>query len=88
MQGSSLKKMGSWVFGSSQRHNLTHKEKPVKININEVVIIEGDEKNYGKWKIGIIENIFMSNDNRIRSVRIRTEKNFIERPIPMSYLMN
>ena len=30
-------------------HNLSHKEKPVKININNVVMIRGDEKNRGKW---------------------------------------
>ena len=70
-----------------ERHNLSHKEKPVKININDVVMIKGDEKNWGKWKIGIIENIFMGKDNTIRSIRIRTEKNVIERPIHLLYPM-
>ena len=31
-----------------ERHNLSHKEKPMKININNVVMIKGDEKNRGK----------------------------------------
>ena len=31
-----------------ERHNLSHKEKPVKININNVVKLKGDEKNGGK----------------------------------------
>ena len=34
-----------------ERHNLSHKEKPVKININGVVMIKGDEKNWRKRKI-------------------------------------
>ena len=29
-------------------HDLSHKEKPVKININDVEMIKGDDKNRGK----------------------------------------
>ena len=29
-------------------HNLSHREKPVKININDVEMIKGDDKNRGK----------------------------------------
>ena len=56
MQGSSWEKMGKdeYLTALRERHNLSHKEKPVKININDVVMIKGDEKNRGKWKIGII----------------------------------
>ena len=70
-----------------ERHNLSHKEKPVKININDVVMINGDKKNRGMWKIGIIENIFVGKDNTIRSIRIHTGKNVIERPIQLLYPM-
>ena len=41
------------------------------------------EKNRGKWKIGIIENIFMGKDNTIRSIRLCTRKSVIERPIQL-----
>ena len=50
-------------------------------------MIKGDEKNRGKWKIGSIENIFMGKDNTIRSIRIPTGKNVIERPIQLLYPM-
>ena len=70
-----------------ERHNLSHKEKPVKININDVVMIKGGKKNRGKWKIGIIENIFVVKDNTIRSIRIHTGKNVIERPVQLLYPM-
>ena len=70
-----------------ERNNLSLKRKPVKININNVVIIKGDEKNRGKWKIGIIENIFMGKHNTIRSIRIRSGKNIIERPIQLLHPM-
>ena len=71
----------------SERDNLSHKEKPVKININDVVIIKADAKNWGKWEIGIIENIFMAKDNPIRLVGIRTGKKVIERPVQLLYPM-
>ena len=59
----------------------------MKININDVVMIKGDEKNRGKWNLEIIENIFMGKDNIIRSLRIRTRKSIIERPIQLLYPM-
>ena len=46
-----------------ERYNLNHREKTVKINITNLVMIKGDEKNSGKWKVGVIENIFMGKDN-------------------------
>ena len=42
-----------------ERYNLSIPEKPVKISINNVVITKGDKKNRRKWKVGIIENIFI-----------------------------
>ena len=55
-----------WVYdylvNLRERHNLSHKEKPVKININDVVLIKGGKKNRGKWKIVIIENISKGTD--------------------------
>ena len=59
----------------------------MKININDVVMIKGDKKNCGKWKIGIIKNIFMGKDNIIRTIRVRTEKSIIERLIQLLYPM-
>ena len=59
----------------------------MKININDVVMIKGDEKNRGKRKIGIIENIFMVKDSIISSIRIRTGKSIIEKPIQLLYPM-
>ena len=50
-------------------------------------MIKGDEDSRGKSKIGIIENIFVGKDNTIRSIRIRTGQNIIERPIQLLYPM-
>ena len=50
-------------------------------------MIKGDEKNRGKWKIGIIEHIFMDKDNTIRSIRRRTVRSVIEIPIQLLHPM-
>ena len=68
--------MGLWILASSQRkrHDLSHKEKPVKININDVVMIKRDEKNREKWKIGNIVNILTGKDETIRPIKIGTSR--------------
>ena len=38
-----------------ERHNIKHKEKVVKIDIRDVVMIKGEDKR-GKWKIDIVKN--------------------------------
>ena len=40
-----------------------------------------------EWKIGFIENTSMGKDTTIRSIRIPTRKNIIERPIQLLYLV-
>ena len=62
--------MNTWQLSEGERHNLSHRENLVKITINDVFMTKGDEKNRGKWKIGIIENIFIGKDsNTVRSIK-------------------
>ena len=49
--------------------------------------IKGDENNCGKRNMGIIENIFISKDNTIRSIRIRTRKRSNERQTQLLHPM-
>ena len=50
-------------------------------------MIKGDKVNWGKWKIGIIENVFKGKDNTKRSFRICTGNRVVERPIQLLYPM-
>ena len=50
-------------------------------------MIKGDEKNRGKWKIGIIENIFMGKDNTIRSSEYVPGRTLLKKPIQLLYPM-
>ena len=38
-----------------ERHNMKYNQKAIKPATGDVVVIKGDERNKGKWKIGIIE---------------------------------
>ena len=55
-------------------HNMVHKTKVVKIDIGDMVMINGKDKRRGKWKIGIVKELFQGKDQKIRSVEIKTAK--------------
>ena len=64
---------------------MAHKAKVVKIDIGDVVMIKGEEKRRGKWKIGIVKELYRGNDQEIRSVQIKTAKGCLERLIQLLY---
>lgn len=45
------------------------------------MLIKGDKKNRGKWKIGIVEKLFPGRDGIVRAVRLRSGKLYLERPV-------
>ena len=53
----------------------------------DVILIRGDERNRGKWKIGIIEPLFEGRDGIVRGARLRAGKSYLERPIQHLYLL-
>ena len=53
---------------------MTHNTKVVKIDIGDVVMIKGEDKRRGKWKIGIVKKLYRGKDQEIRSVQIKTAK--------------
>ena len=57
----------------------------MKIDIGDVVMIKGEDKRRGKWKIGILKEIYRGKDQEIRSVQIKTAKGCLERPIQLLY---
>ena len=61
-----------------ERHNMTHKTKVVKIDIGDVVMIKGEDKRRGKWKIDIVKELYRGKDQQIRSVQIKTAKGCLE----------
>ena len=50
-------------------------------------MIEGSEKNRGKWNIGIVQDINKDKDENIRSVKLRCKKAILERAMQHLYPM-
>ena len=70
-----------------EEHNLKDKDKTFKINVGGVVMIKGEEKNWGHWKIGIVNNLHIGKDKIIRVAQLRIGKKLIDRPIQLLYPM-
>ena len=68
-----------------ERHNMTHKTKVVKIDIEDMVIMKGEDRRRGKWKIGTAKELYQGKDQEIQSVQIKTAKGCLERPIQLLY---
>ena len=64
---------------------MMHNTKEIKTEVEDVVIIKGEEKNKGKGSIGIVEELYKGKDDVVRSVKLRTPKSHTERPIQCLY---
>ena len=53
--------------------------------MRNVVIIKGESKKRGKWKISIISKLFQGKDDQVRSARVKTPRDYLDRPIQMLY---
>jgi hypothetical protein len=54
-----------------ERHNMKHGNKTLSLKIGDVVIVKGEEKNRGKWKIGIAERFIIGKDGTVRGAEVR-----------------
>ncbi len=74
-----------YVRSLRERHNMKSKDRNQQIEIGQVVMVHGEEKNRGVWKIGVVEQLIQRRDGIVRAARLRTGKNKIERAIQMLY---
>ena len=51
----------------------------------DVVLIKGDEKNRGKWKMGTVKQIILGRDGNVRAVKLKTGKGEMKRTIQHLY---
>ena len=68
-----------------ERHNLKHRGKPCSLAVGDVVILKREEKNRGKWPLGIVEELYPGKDEVVRAVKLRSGRNFLERPVQHVY---
>ena len=61
------------------------KDKTFKINVGDVVMIKGEVKNRGHWKIDILNHLYIGKDNIIRVAQLHKEKKLIDQPNQLLY---
>ena len=78
---------GEYIKALRERHNLKHKTKELNVKNGDVVLIKGNERNRGKWNIGIVVKLIKGRDGVVRAVRLRAGKSYLERAIQQLYPM-
>ena len=61
-----------------EKHHRKHHGKPSTLSVGEVVIIASDERNRGKWPLGIVEELFPGRDGVIRAAKVKTSNGHLE----------
>ena len=68
-----------------ERHNMKHGGKDSTLEIGEVVVINGEDKNHGRWKIGIVEQLIKGQDKVVRGAKVRVGQRVLEKAIQHLY---
>ena len=74
-----------YLKGLRERHNLKYHNKKSFLKLGDVVIIQSDERNRNKWKLGIVESLIPGRDGIVRVARVRSGKNTLERAVQQLY---
>lgn len=73
-----------YLRGLRERHNLCGGEE-ADIKAGQVVLIKNDERNRGKWNLGIITKPIKGRDGVVRAVQLRAGKSYLERAVQHLY---
>lgn len=61
-----------------ERHNLKHKTKELTLKVGDVVLIFSENRNRGKWNIGIVLKFIKGCEGVVRAARLRAGKSYLE----------
>ena len=73
-----------YLRGLRERHDLRGGE-IANIKIGQVVLIKNDERNRGKWNLGVVVKPIKGRDGVVRAVRLRAGKSYLERAVQQLY---
>ena len=68
-----------------ERHQCNRKDKNKSLKIGDVVLIRSEERNRGKWPLGVVVELFCRRDGAVRAAKLRAGKAFLERPVQHLY---
>ena len=71
--------------GLRERHSLKHHGKTNTLNIGDVMLIKGKEKNRGHWKFGIIQDLIKGRDGIVRGAKLKAGKLTLEQAVQHLY---
>ena len=65
-----------YIRSLRERHNLKHKTKVLTLKVGDVVLIQSEERNRGKWNIGDVVKLIKGRDGVVRAARLRAGKSY------------
>ncbi len=74
-----------YLSGLRERHNQNSNKSSFTVEKGDVVIIQSDERNRGKWPLGIVEELYKGRDGVVRAVKLRAGKTYLERAVNHLY---
>ena len=74
-----------YIKSLRERHNMKTKDPMSLAKIGEIVTVHSDDRNKGKWTLGIITDVFPGPDGSVRAVRVKTSKSYLERAVQHLY---
>ena len=73
-----------YLIALCECHNLKHHQNEMNLQ-GDIVIIKGDEKNHGQWKLAKVEKSLQGKDGLVRAVRLKSRKSILDRAIQHLY---
>ena len=74
-----------YLVALRERHQCNRKDKNKSLKIGDVVLIRSEERNRGKWPLGVVVELFCGRDGAVRAAKLRAGKAFLERPVQLLY---
>ena len=75
-----------YLRGLREQHRLKHSGSQSDIAVGDVMLVKDDERNRGKWKIGIVDELITGRDGIVRAARMKTGTgSYLERALQQLY---
>lgn len=76
---------GEYQRALREKHRLKQDSKLAYPKVGDVIIIKSDQKDRGKWKMGLIENLFPGRDGVVRAVKLKVGTSRLQHPFQHLY---
>ena len=80
-----MRRRSEYLTSLRERHNLKHSKKESEVKVGEVVVIKGEERNRVQWNIGIITDVYPGKEGKVRAVKLRAGKSYLEQAVQHLY---